>query len=83
MTTIAIDFHDLESKVQAMYQAVAENTSGEFHFEMGRALAERLGYPASVLDRIPPGAVESFAGVGYFFDMAELQEGERVLDRRC
>lgn len=80
MTTIAIDVHDLESKVQAMYQAVAENPSGKFHFEMGRALAESLGYPASVLDRIPPGAVESFAGVGYFFDLADLKEGDRVLD---
>jgi hypothetical protein len=34
---------------------------------MGRPLAERLGYPAEVLDQIPVGAIESFAGVGYFF----------------
>jgi ubiquinone/menaquinone biosynthesis C-methylase UbiE len=32
------------------------------------------------LDRIPRGAVESFAGVGYFFDLAELREGERIVD---
>jgi hypothetical protein len=46
----------------------------------GRPLAERLGYPAQVLDRIPAGAIESFADVGYFFDLAELRGGEQVID---
>jgi SAM-dependent methyltransferase len=47
---------------------------------LGRPLAERLGYPADRLDRIPEGAIESFAGVGYFFDLADLSEGESVVD---
>ena len=34
--------------------SVAENPHGEFHFEMGRAMAERLGYAPADLDRIPP-----------------------------
>lgn len=80
MTATTIDHRELEDKVKAMYRAVAENPSGHYHFEMGRALAERLGYPPAVLDQIPPGAVESFAGVGYFFDLADLREGEHVLD---
>jgi arsenite methyltransferase len=80
MTVLAIDRRELEDKVQAMYRAVAENPAGHFHFEMGRALAERLGYPPAVLDRVPSGAVESFAGVGYFFDLADFREGDRVLD---
>jgi arsenite methyltransferase len=80
MTTTSVDTHALESKVRAMYQAVAEDPGAEFHFEMGRPLAERLGYPGSILDRIPAGALESFAGVGYFFDLAAVAEGERVLD---
>ena len=75
-----VDVHELESKVQAMYQAVAEHPEARYHFEMGRPLAQRLGYPESVLDRIPSAAVESFAGVGYFFDLAGLVPGERVLD---
>jgi SAM-dependent methyltransferase len=75
-----IDEFELEAKVQNMYRRVAEQPHGEFHFEMGRSLAERLGYPADVLDRIPAQAIESFAGVGYFFDLADLGEGERVLD---
>ena len=30
---------------------------GKYHFELGRPLAERLGYPADVLDRVPDGGV--------------------------
>jgi arsenite methyltransferase len=79
-TAAPVDVGLLESKVKDMYRAVAEDPKGEYHFELGRELAERLGYPASVLDQIPSGAVESFAGVGYFFDLADLKEGEAVLD---
>ena len=78
MPTINID--ELRSKVKSMYQQVAENPKSEFHFEMGRTLAERLGYPSADLDRIPAEAIESFAGVGYYFDLADLREGETVLD---
>ena len=63
-----------------MYRLVAEQPDAEYHFEMGRQLAERLGYPGDVLDRIPAEAIESFAGVGYFFDLADLKEGESVVD---
>jgi arsenite methyltransferase len=79
-SVVTFDPKELESKVKAMYRSVAENPRGEFHFEMGRALAERLGYPAADLDRIPAEAIESFAGVGYYFHLARLKEGETVLD---
>jgi arsenite methyltransferase len=78
--TITVDTRELEQKVQRMYRAVATEPGGDYHFELGRPLAERLGYPARVLDRIPAGAVESFAGVGYFFDLADLRSGESVVD---
>jgi hypothetical protein len=71
---------DLETKVQAMYRDVAQNPHGEFHFEMGRAMAERLGYRPADLDRIPPEAIDSFAGVGYYFHFLDDMEGARVLD---
>jgi SAM-dependent methyltransferase len=71
---------DLETKVQAMYRDVAHNPHGEFHFEMGRTLAERLGYPAADLDRIPAEAIDSFAGVGYYFHVLDDMAGARVLD---
>src|SRR5882724_9710058 len=81
MTTITtFDPKELESKVKAMYRSVAEHPYGEFHFEMGRAMAERLGYAPADLDRVPPEAIESFAGVGYYFHLAHLKEGETVLD---
>ena len=71
---------DLEGKVKAMYRDVAQNPQGEFHFEMGRALAERLGYRRADLDRIPREAIDSFAGVGYYFHLLGDMEGARVLD---
>jgi arsenite methyltransferase len=76
----AVDTQELEMKVKTMYRDVAEEPQGDYHFELGRVLAERLGYPSDVLDQVPEGAIESFAGVGYFFDLAELQAGEQVLD---
>ena len=75
-----VNTSDLESKVKAMYREVAENPHGEFHFEMGRTLAERLGYLPADLDRIPAEAIESFAGVGYYFSFLDEMEGARVLD---
>lgn len=76
----SFDPRELEAKVKTMYKSVAENPLGAFHFEMGRGLAERLGYPAADLDFIPPGAIESFAGVGYYFNLAALRPGETVVD---
>ncbi|MDQ4503067.1 methyltransferase domain-containing protein [Sinomonas sp. ASV322] len=75
-----LDTVDLEDRVKAIYEQVADYPFQEFHFETGRSLAERLGYPRDGLDRIPEEAVDSFAGVGYFHDLADLKPGERVLD---
>jgi arsenite methyltransferase len=80
MTTITVDRTALEAKVKDMYTAVAERPDGEFHFEMGRAMAERLGYAPGDLDRVPQEAIDSFAGVGYFFHLAALEAGEHVAD---
>lgn len=85
MTQIALapkrlDVAALEQKVKSMYRDVAVNPHGEFHFEMGRALAERLGYAATDLDAVPSQSIDSFAGVGYYFDLAALQPGETVVD---
>jgi SAM-dependent methyltransferase len=79
-TAVAFDPKELEAKVKSMYRSVAENPHGDFHFEMGRAMAERLGYPPADLDRIPQEAIESFAGVGYYIHLANVQPGQTVLD---
>jgi arsenite methyltransferase len=75
-----VDTEELEAKVKDMYRHVAEEPDGKYHFELGRRLATDLGYPPEILDRVPDGAIESFAGVGYFFDLAELAGGESVID---
>ena len=75
-----VDVIELRDRVKAMYKAVAEEPHGRFHFEMGRDMAQRLGYPAGELDRVPPEAVESFAGVGYHLGLAAIAPGERVVD---
>ena len=75
-----VDVSELRDKVKAMYKAVAEEPHGTFHFEMGRDLALRLGYPASDLDSLPPEAVESFAGVGYHLGLAAVAPGQRLVD---
>jgi ubiquinone/menaquinone biosynthesis C-methylase UbiE len=80
MVSTTVDRTTLEAKVKHMYTAVAENPAGPFHFEMGRAMAERLGYAVDELDRVPSEATDSFAGVGYFFHLADLKGGERVVD---
>jgi arsenite methyltransferase len=80
MNTVTVDRAALEAKVKDMYTAVAERPRGEFHFEMGRAMAERLGYALADLDRVPQEAIDSFAGVGYFFHLAALEPGEHVVD---
>ena len=75
-----VDTHAVESKVKDMYERVAHDPHGDFHFEMGRAMAERLGYSPYDLDRVPAPSIDSFAGVGHHFGLAALQSGERVLD---
>jgi ubiquinone/menaquinone biosynthesis C-methylase UbiE len=75
-----VDTEIVRNEVQGMYERVASEPQGEFHFEMGRVMAERLGYSPADLDRVPAESIESFAGVGYHFGLAKLAAGERVLD---
>jgi arsenite methyltransferase len=79
-TTGGLDTRELEQRVKDMYEEVALAPRHDFHFETGRPLAERLGYPGEHLDRIPGEAIESFAGVGYFLDLAAIDPGDAVLD---
>jgi len=78
--TTTLDVRELETKVKDMYRLVAQEPQSSFHFELGRGLALRRGYDATHLATVPPQAVESFAGVGHFFDLADLHPGERVVD---
>ena len=75
-----VDRDVLEAQVKDMYRQVAREQDAELHFEVGRPLAVRVGYPGELLDAIPAEALASFAGVGYHLDLAALAPGEKVLD---
>jgi arsenite methyltransferase len=75
-----VDGERLEAEVKDMYRHVAREEEAELHFEVGRELAEQLGYPSELLDAIPAEALASFAGVGHHLDLAALWPGEDVLD---
>ena len=75
-----VDASVLRSQVREKYRDVAADPHGEFHFHLGRVAAERYGYDAEVLDELPEGAIESFAGVANPFSLRRLEAGERVVD---
>jgi ubiquinone/menaquinone biosynthesis C-methylase UbiE len=75
-----IDLQELRGYISDMYTDVATLPRGKFHFPTGRPLLELLGYSPELLDKVPIGAMESFAGVGHHFGLEPLREGERVLD---
>ena len=79
-TEPTVDAAALRERVREMYSDVARQPGGDYHFETGRAVAERLGYPAGWLDAVPPDALASFAGVGHMLDLAAIAPGETVLD---
>ena len=79
-TAGGVNREELDRHIAEMYRDVANDTGRSLHFPTGRPLAEQLGYPAELLDRLPVRAVNSFAGVGYHLGLARLLAGERVLD---
>ena len=70
----------LKDEIVRMYQEVADNPKGTFHFFHGREAAELFDYAPGWLDRAPASAVASFAGVGNPHERSDLQPGETVLD---
>ena len=76
----AVDRKELTRLVTDVYAQVAQEPGAGYHFEVGRGVAAKLGYPDELLDKVPQRAVDSFAGVGYYFDLAALQPGQSVLD---
>lgn len=66
--------------VKVMYTDVARNPDKEFHFPIGRAACEFVGYPGPLLDKVPEAALESFAGVGYPHAAEVIEPGHMVLD---
>jgi arsenite methyltransferase len=80
MNDDTIDTDRLRREVRDKYRDVALEPERTFDFYTGRFLAERLGYPRSIVAALPDRAVESFAGVNNPFALRPLQPGEKVLD---
>jgi arsenite methyltransferase len=74
---------ELRGKVCEAYSAAATSPTEDHPFPIGRAFAENLGYPAALLDTLPPAAVEAFSGVSNVSLIAEIPEGATVLDLGC
>lgn len=70
----------LRHAIQKEYTGVALDPTGDRHFIVGRVVAEEIGYDPAVLHRLPPVALESFAGVANPFAWGSLREGEVVAD---
>ena len=80
MATTSVDVDTLRTEIQKKYAEVATEPSKEFHFHTGRPMAERLGYPSGLLDKLPARVVESFAGVGNPSSVGAIEPGESVVD---
>ena len=78
-----VDVEELRQQIQAKYSEVALTPEVGFHFHTGRPVAEMLGYDSELVDALPEGTVESFAGTGNPFSMGEITAGETVLDIGC
>ena len=78
-----VDREELRRRISDKYRDVALNPQLGFHFHTGRPLARMLGYPMDVVDQLPPGAIESFAGTGNPFLFGDLAPGETVVDIGC
>ncbi len=70
----------IKAAVQSLYRQVAEQPEKEYHFPLGMEALLHVGYPKADLERLPPEARESFAGVGYPFATNAIQPGDGVLD---
>jgi hypothetical protein len=68
---VEIDVETLKCEIRKTYANVAVQPESDFLFPTGRAWARDLGYPAEI-ERVPDGAVESFAGVANSFSLGRL-----------
>src|ERR1051326_7196375 len=81
---IGLNTATLRSAISSIYERVAEDPEGEFHFHRGPAYAaEFLGYDAAELATLPPDCTASFAGIGNPIAIGPIHLGETVLDIGC
>lgn len=77
---VDIDVEVLKCEIKKTYAQVSAEPDTDFIFPTGPAWALDLGYPRELLERVPAGSAESFAGVANPFSLGVLNPGEQVLD---
>ncbi len=77
---IDIDVDEVRAAIRDEYKVVAEQPDKGFHFHTGRKLAGICGYRDEWLEGIPDTSIESFAGTGNPFAIAELELGAKIVD---
>ncbi len=78
------DERTLREQVRIMYERVAREPGGSFHFHRGPGYAEKyLRYDVEDLDHVPYVSAARFAGVGNPHRVGPIRPGEIVLDHAC
>lgn len=78
------DVNYLRDQVRAIYDRVAREPDGDFHFHRGADYAcEYLKYDRNGLQTLPEECKARFAGVGNPHKIGPINEGETVLDHAC
>lgn len=77
---LPVDRDELRAEIRSKYADVAHSPTSTFHFNTGRPNAERCRYDLDAVDRLPPSAVESFAGVANPFEPSPIEAGANVVD---
>lgn len=81
---VDFDTARLRAEIQSVYRRVATEPGGDFHFHRGPGYAaERLGYDAETLARLPAEVTGSFAGIGNPHALGPLPAGATVVDVGC
>jgi SAM-dependent methyltransferase len=67
-------------EVRKRYTSLAQGDDSVSSLQLGRSLAEYVGYPTELLDSLPESAVNFFSGTGNPLSLVSLDEGMVVLD---
>jgi hypothetical protein len=71
------------AQIRALYTDLALHPEKDFGWGTGRANAQRLGYNAIWLQRLPASIWEPAAAVGDPFSLGPIRAGETVVDLGC
>ena len=77
------DVAAIRQGIAEKYRKVAASPAGLFRYPTGEESARTLGYPAALLQGVPPTIRERFVGVGNPFGLGPIGPGEAVLDLGC